>query len=75
MANYCFHTQDAIMTGPEMGMDTTVGSFVFKGEKPKGNAVVLQQVRVLRSVTMLKVPKKCLFSFSTPEQSFWERRI
>lgn len=39
-------TQDCFLVDPEMGMDTTVRSFVFVGEKPKRTAKVIEQVSI-----------------------------
>ena len=36
--------KDAIMTGPELGMDTIAGSAVFAGTKTKKNAAVIDQL-------------------------------
>ncbi len=36
--------KDAIMTSPELGMDTTAGSYVFAGTKTKKNAAVIDRL-------------------------------
>jgi amidase len=36
--------KDAIMTGPELGMDTTCGSFALKGVKVRENAAVVDSL-------------------------------